>query len=114
MAKYNGKTDPDEHMAHYRQIMMASVLPAEKRHAAMCRGFGISLIGPALVWWTNLPPGKIASFNELTNIFVEQFASRKIMVKTADDLYQIMMRPSETYRQLLTIFTYGSVSRTTT
>ena len=48
LPKYSGKTYPDEHMAQYRQIMMAAVIPAEKRQAAMCHGFGISLIGHAL------------------------------------------------------------------
>ena len=110
MPKYNGKTNLDEHLAQYRQIMLAAVLPTDKRHTTMCRGFGISLIGPALLWWTNLPQGKITSFSKLTNMFVEQFASSRIMVKTSDDLYRIVMRPNEMYRQLLTRFTEEMVS----
>ena len=110
MPKYDGKSDPDQHLAQYRQIMLAAVLPADKRHAAMCRGFGISLIGPALMWWTNLPQGKITSFSHLTDIFVEQFASSRVMVKTSDDLYRIVMRPDESYRDLLKRFTAEMVS----
>ncbi|CAA7027874.1 unnamed protein product [Microthlaspi erraticum] len=53
----------------------------------MCKGFGSSLTGPALQWFTNLPNASIDSFASLTDRFVEQFASSRNIERTADDLY---------------------------
>ena len=45
---YDGSTDPDHHMAHYRQRMFAITVPEKVREACMCKGFEMSLTGPAL------------------------------------------------------------------
>ena len=37
---YDGTSDPDDHVAQYRQRMLAVALPKESREAAMCKGFG--------------------------------------------------------------------------
>ncbi|KAF2592389.1 hypothetical protein F2Q70_00042358 [Brassica cretica] len=48
MKMYNGTGDPDDHIAQYQQRMLAVALPKESRKATMCKGFGSTLIGPAL------------------------------------------------------------------
>ncbi|KAF3574796.1 hypothetical protein F2Q69_00059725 [Brassica cretica] len=45
---YDGTSDPDDHVAQYRQRMLAVALPKESREATMWKGFGSTLIGPAL------------------------------------------------------------------
>ena len=45
---YDGSTDPDHHMAHYKQRMFAITVPEKVHEACTCRGFGMSLTGPAL------------------------------------------------------------------
>ena len=45
---YDGTTDLDDHVAQYRQRMLAVALPKESREATMCKGFGSTLTGPAL------------------------------------------------------------------
>ncbi|KAF3596587.1 hypothetical protein DY000_02023423 [Brassica cretica] len=52
---YDGTGDPDDHIAQYKQRMLAVALPKESREATMCKGFGSTLIGPALQWYFNLP-----------------------------------------------------------
>ncbi|XP_013601163.1 PREDICTED: uncharacterized protein LOC106308554 [Brassica oleracea var. oleracea] len=74
---YNGTTDPDDHVAQYRQRMLAVALPKGAREATMCKGFGSTLTGPALQWYINLPSRSIASFAVLSDKFVEQFASSR-------------------------------------
>ncbi|KAF2620442.1 hypothetical protein F2Q68_00039148 [Brassica cretica] len=74
---YDGTTDPDDHVAQYIQRMIAVALPKESHEATMCKGFGSTLIGPALQWYINLPSRSIASFAILSDKFVEQFASSR-------------------------------------
>uniref|UniRef100_A0A0D2ZPY6 Uncharacterized protein n=1 Tax=Brassica oleracea var. oleracea TaxID=109376 RepID=A0A0D2ZPY6_BRAOL len=45
---YDGTGDPDDHIAQYKQRMLAVALPMESLEATMCKGFGSTLIGPAL------------------------------------------------------------------
>ncbi|KAF2534986.1 hypothetical protein F2Q68_00020642 [Brassica cretica] len=45
---YDGTTDPDDHVAQYRQRMLAVALPKGSREATMSKGFGSTLTGPAL------------------------------------------------------------------
>ncbi|KAF3573206.1 hypothetical protein F2Q69_00058803 [Brassica cretica] len=74
---YDGTTDPDDHVTQYIQRMIAVALPKESHEATMCKGFGSTLIGPALQWYINLPSRSIASFAILSDKFVEQFASSR-------------------------------------
>ncbi|KAF2555082.1 hypothetical protein F2Q68_00017396 [Brassica cretica] len=45
---YDGTGDPDDKIAQYQQRMLAVALPMESLEATMCKGFGSTLIGPAL------------------------------------------------------------------
>ena len=45
---YDGTTDPDDHVAQYRQRMLAVGLLKESREDTMCKGFGSTLTGPVL------------------------------------------------------------------
>ncbi|KAF3499082.1 hypothetical protein F2Q69_00042227 [Brassica cretica] len=45
---YDGTTDPDDHVAQYRQRMLVVALPKGSREATMCKGFGSTLTGSAL------------------------------------------------------------------
>ena len=78
----------------------------------MCKGFGSSLIGPALQWYTNLPNNSISSFAQLTDTFVEQFASSRKLEKESDDLYGIVQRRGESLRDYVGHFNKEKVSIT--
>ncbi|KAF3532091.1 hypothetical protein DY000_02039913 [Brassica cretica] len=92
---YDGTSDPNDHVAQYRQKMLAVALPKESREATMCKGFGSTLTGPALQWYINLPYKSIASFVILSDKFVEQFASSRDLEKTSDGLYEILQHRAE-------------------
>ncbi|KAL5785004.1 hypothetical protein ACOSQ2_007396 [Xanthoceras sorbifolium] len=89
MKQYGGTTDPDDHITQYRQRMFTAAISRDLREACMCKGFGSSLVRPALQWYTNLPNISINSFAQLTDTFVKQFASSRKLEKQSDDLYTI-------------------------
>ncbi|KAF3543829.1 hypothetical protein DY000_02007589 [Brassica cretica] len=64
---YDGTTDPDDHVAQYRQRMLIVELPKGSREATTCKGFGSTMTGPALQWYINLPSRSIASFAVLSD-----------------------------------------------
>ncbi|KAK0606072.1 hypothetical protein LWI29_033882 [Acer saccharum] len=98
MKQYEETTDPDDHIAQYKQRMFTAAIPRDLREACMCKAFRSSLSGPALQWYTNLPNNSIDSFAQLTDTFVEQFASSRKLEKLSDDLYTITQRTGENLR----------------
>jgi hypothetical protein len=67
MKLYDGSTDPEEHIAQYRERMEINLIPIDLKEACLCKGFGSTLTGPALKWLLNLPPYSITSFAHLIN-----------------------------------------------
>ncbi|KAF3502604.1 hypothetical protein F2Q69_00042808 [Brassica cretica] len=101
---YDGTSNPDDHIAQYKQRMLAVALPSEFREATMCKGFGLTLIGPALQWCINLPIRSISLFPTLSDGFVEQFASSWNLEKTSDSLYEILQHRAEPFRDYIARF----------
>ena len=98
MNLYDGTTDPDDHIAQYKQRMSTTTIPRDLREACVCKGFGSNLIGPALQWYTNLPNNSICSFVQLTNTFVEQFASSRKPKRDSQHLNTIRQGSRESLR----------------
>ncbi|KAF3541325.1 hypothetical protein F2Q69_00022763 [Brassica cretica] len=90
--------------------MLAVPLPKESREATMCKGFGSTLIGPALQWYINLPSRSISSFAILIDKFVEQFASNRDLEKTSDGLYEILQHCAEPLRGYIACFNQEKVA----
>ncbi|CAA7014551.1 unnamed protein product [Microthlaspi erraticum] len=90
--------------------MFTTAIAKEYREASMCKGFGSSLTGPALQWFTNLPNASIDSFASLTDRFVEQFASSRNIERTADDLYEVIQKRGEPLRDYVGRFNKEKVS----
>ncbi|KAF3529141.1 hypothetical protein DY000_02042184 [Brassica cretica] len=107
---YHGTADPDDHVAQYKQRMLAVPLPKGSREATMCKGFGSTLTGPALQWYINLPSRSIASFAVLSDKFVEQFASSRDLEKTSDSLYKILQHRAEPLRGYIAPFNQEKVA----
>ncbi|XP_031260928.1 uncharacterized protein LOC116119123 [Pistacia vera] len=110
MKLYNGTTNPDDHIASYKQRMFAIVIPRDLYEACMCKSFGSSLMRSMLQWYTNLPNNSITSFAQLTNTFVEQFTSRKKLEMLFGDLYQIRQHHNELLREYVGHFSHEKVS----
>ncbi|XP_060968109.1 uncharacterized protein LOC133035811 [Cannabis sativa] len=113
MRMYDGTTDPNDHIASYKQRMFTAAIPRELREACMCKGFGSSLASPALQWYMNLPNNLISFFAQLTDVFGEQFASSWKLETLLDDLYRIKQRRGESLRDYVARFNAEKVSITT-
>ncbi|XP_057790832.1 uncharacterized protein LOC131007937 [Salvia miltiorrhiza] len=112
MQMFDGTTDPTDHIAQYKQRMFTAAIPRELRQACMCKGFGSSLTGPALQWYTNLPNYSISSFSQLTDIFVQQYASSRKLEKISEDLYAVVQQRGESLRDYISRFNKEKVSIT--
>ncbi|XP_057780215.1 uncharacterized protein LOC130998827 [Salvia miltiorrhiza] len=112
MQMFDGTTDPTDHIAQYKQRMFTAAIPRELRQACMCKGFDSSLTGPALQWYTNLPNYSISSFAQLTDIFVQQYASSRKLEKISEDLYAVVQQRGESLRDYISRFNKEKVSIT--
>ncbi|XP_062118902.1 uncharacterized protein LOC133832597 [Humulus lupulus] len=110
MKIFDGTSNPDDHIAQHRQRMFTVAIPRDMREACMCKGFGSSLIGPALQWYTNLPNNSISTFEQLIDTFVEQFANSRKLEKSAENLYIIVQRQGEPLRDYVGCFNKENVS----
>ncbi|XP_056850795.1 uncharacterized protein LOC130500105 [Raphanus sativus] len=107
---YKGTGDPDNHVAQYKQRMLAETTPREAREATICKGFGSTLTGPALQWYINLPTKSIRSFAALSDKFAEQFTSSRNLEKKSDDLYEVLQRRNEPLRSYIARFNQEKVA----
>ncbi|KAL5836641.1 hypothetical protein ACOSQ3_013810 [Xanthoceras sorbifolium] len=87
-----------------RKFNFPAAIPQDLREACMCKGFGSSLVGSALQWYTNLPNVSINSFAQLTDTFIEPFASSRKLKKQSDDFYIISHRRGERLRDFVGCF----------
>ncbi|KAL5833848.1 hypothetical protein ACOSQ3_017522 [Xanthoceras sorbifolium] len=84
MKRYDGTTDPEDHLTY----------PSRSRST----------------WYMNLLNNSIASFVELNDIFIEQFASSQKLEKQSDDLYTISQHRGELLRDYISRFSKENVS----
>lgn len=84
---YDRTSDPDGHIAHYKQRMQTITIHHYQREVCMCKSFGSSLAGLGLQWFIRLPNDSISTFTKLHHLFVEQFSSTRKIEKQSDDLY---------------------------
>lgn len=56
---FDEETDPDNHIAQYHQRMFIAGILRVMGETCICKGFGSSLIGITLQWYTNLPNNSI-------------------------------------------------------
>jgi Retrotransposon gag protein len=109
MKLYDGSTDPEEHVAQYRERMEINPIPEHLKEACLCKGFGSTLTGSALKWLLSLPPYSISSFSQLINMFNGQFSCSRTFEKSTSDLYRVTQSSNETLRDFITKFTKESL-----
>ncbi|GAU45958.1 hypothetical protein TSUD_301670 [Trifolium subterraneum] len=84
--KYDGTTDPDEHV----QIVETALDYRNLRGSIKCKLFPLSLVRGASTWWRNLPPGSIDSWEELCRTFTAHFTTSRRHPKTVASLKAIV------------------------
>ncbi|GAU39181.1 hypothetical protein TSUD_372810 [Trifolium subterraneum] len=103
--KYDGTTDPDEHI----QSIETALDYRNLRGAIKCKLIPLSLIRGASTWWRNLPPGSIDSWEELCRMFTTHFTTSRRHPKTMANLKAIIQGPEESLRSCIERFNKVSV-----
>ena len=66
---YDEMRDPFNHIATFKTTMHLQGVLDE----IMCRAFPTTLKGPGRVWFSKIPSNIVSSFEELSNLFVNNF-----------------------------------------
>ncbi|GAU40531.1 hypothetical protein TSUD_366960 [Trifolium subterraneum] len=103
--KYDGTTDPDEHV----QSVETALDYRNLRGSIKCKLFPLSLVRGASTWWRNLPPGSIDSWEELCRTFTAHFTTSRRHPKTVASLKAIVQGPEEPLRNYIERFNKVSV-----
>lgn len=92
---YNGRTDLDDHVRYYEQIMAYWYTD----DAVMCIIFTGSLGNTTIRWFDKLPLGQIDSFQELAELFTTKFITSSRIVKGPEALTNLKKQKGETLRE---------------
>ncbi|XP_020225409.1 uncharacterized protein LOC109807299 [Cajanus cajan] len=98
--KYDGSTDPEEHL----NVFLMQVTLSTQDDSTLCRIFPTSLKGRALSWFTRLPNSSIDLFSELVSQFTLQFATSKPYKTTSLALARIRQEKKESLRSFMDRF----------
>ncbi|GAU34822.1 hypothetical protein TSUD_394480 [Trifolium subterraneum] len=89
--KYDGTTNPDEHI----QSVETALDYKNLRGSIKCKLFPLFLIRGTSTWWRNLPPGSIDSWEEPCRMFMAHFTTSRRDPKTVASLKAIIQGPEE-------------------
>ncbi|XP_072066641.1 uncharacterized protein [Arachis hypogaea] len=98
--KYDGTQDPLEHLTAFEARMNLEGVGDEVR----CRAFPVTLAGPAIRWFNNLPQGSVTQFSDISHAFLAQFTTRIVKAKHPINLLGVTQRPGEPTRKYLDRF----------
>ena len=69
LESYDGSKDPLDHIESFKTLMLLHMTPDK----VICRAFPTTLKGAARVWFSKIPLGTIADFEQLNKDFVRHF-----------------------------------------
>ncbi|XP_025647466.1 uncharacterized protein [Arachis hypogaea] len=98
--RYDGTQDPLEYLTTFEARMNLEGVGDEVR----CCAFPITLAGPAIRWFNNLPQGSVTGFADISHTFLAQFTTRIAKVKHPINLLGVTQRPDESIRKYLDRF----------
>jgi len=103
--RYTDETDPDEHL----KVYVTHVALYTSQDAVFCKAFPTTLNGPALEWFTTLPPYSIDSFDILSHMFSTHFAGSRPHQTTTISLLGIRQEPNEPLRAFIDRFSKAAL-----
>ncbi|XP_070034796.1 uncharacterized protein [Nicotiana tomentosiformis] len=102
--KYDGTSDPHEHITTYTTTVKGNDLAPHKIESVLLKKFGETLMRGALTWYSLLPEHSIDSFDMLADSFIKAHAgSRKVQAQKAD-IFRIAQGESELLREFVARF----------
>ncbi|XP_060182586.1 uncharacterized protein LOC132612307 [Lycium barbarum] len=102
--KYNGTTDPNEHVTAYTCAIKGNDLADDERESVLLKKFGETLSKRAMIWYHNLPEHSIDSFTMLTDAFVKAHAEAIKVETRKSDLFNVKQRDDEIFREFVARF----------
>ncbi|GJS12676.1 reverse transcriptase domain-containing protein [Tanacetum coccineum] len=88
---YNGSEDPEDHL----KIFQAAAKMERWAMPTWCHMFNSTLTGNARVWFDDLPPESIDSYNDLREAFLKNYLQQKKCIRDPIVLYNIKQRDGE-------------------
>ncbi|KAK1433246.1 hypothetical protein QVD17_10155 [Tagetes erecta] len=103
--KYSGMDDPDQHLFEFfgAAQIQGWTMPV------WCKMFVQTLADAARVWFDNLTPGSIDSFEDLQRLFTKQFSQQRKTVKAITEIHNIKRFDTENLEQFLVRFNKESM-----
>ena len=98
LESYDSSKDPLDHIESFKILMLLQITPNE----VLCRAFPMTLKGAARVWFTKIPSGTIADFEQLSKGFVRHFIVGQRHKKPTSHLFNIQQPEGESLRQYVT------------
>ncbi|XP_017416404.1 uncharacterized protein LOC108327183 [Vigna angularis] len=95
--KYDGSTDPDDHMRAFVNAMTFY----SNSDPVLCRAFSLSLRGEALTWYNTLPPNTVDCFVNVQTLFERQYASSWIQEFTPAELVNTKQEKDESLKAFM-------------
>ena len=100
LESYDGSKDPLDHIELFKTLMLLQITLDE----VICRAIPTTLKGAARVWFSKIPLGTIADFEQLSKGFVRHFIGGKRHKKPISHLFNIQQVEGESLRQYVTQF----------
>ena len=94
LESYDGSKDPLDHIESFKTLILLQMTPNE----VMCRAFPTTLKEAARVWFSKIPPGAIANFEQLSKGFVCHFIGGQRHKKPTGHLLNIQQAEGESLR----------------
>ncbi|GJS57707.1 reverse transcriptase domain-containing protein [Tanacetum coccineum] len=88
---YNGSEDPEDHL----KIFQAAAKTEKWAMPTWCHMFNSTLTGNARVWFDDLPPESIDSYNDLRDAFLKNYIQQKKCIRDPIVLHNIKQRDGE-------------------
>jgi len=91
------------------KVYITHVALYTSQDAVFCKAFPTTLKGPALEWFTTLPPYSIDSFDVLSHMFSTHFASNRPHQTITISLLGIRQEPNEQLRAFIDRFSKAAL-----
>nr|GEV28041.1 reverse transcriptase domain-containing protein [Tanacetum cinerariifolium] len=85
---YNGSKDPQDHLKIFQETAKVARWPMP----TWCHMFNSTLTGSARVWFDDLPPESMDSYDDLKKAFLENFLQQKKCIKDPIEIHHIKQR----------------------
>ncbi|XP_048489887.1 uncharacterized protein LOC125491858 [Beta vulgaris subsp. vulgaris] len=105
-SKYDGISDPDDHVAAYEGHMFLYM----QVDGIWCKVFPSTLIGIAQTWFKSLKPCSISSFSQLSPTFSTHFVSNRRRERTIGDFLSVKQGENEILRDFVGRFNVEATS----